>query len=817
MYKNYLIVAIRNFWRNKVFSLINIAGLSIGISASLVIFLIVSYDLTFDKFEKDGDRIYRVVSDFVFSGAEFHNSGVTSPLPGALKKEVAGTDVVAPLRTWDDDLKISVPYPNAKQPVILKKQKNTVFAGEDYFNLLQYKWLAGSPKALNQPYQVVLTESRAKTLFPGLDPAQMVGMQLTFNDTIPLTVSGIVQDITQNTDFTFTAFVSYVSLHQQSLDPKDWEEWGSTTSASQLFIKLAPGVTAAQFTPKINNLFKAHHKQDPDDHSKSSFRLQPLSDVHFNHDYGNYGEVNLAHRPTLYGLLAVAAFLLLLACINFINLTTAQASQRAKEIGIRKTMGSNKGQLVWQFLSETFFLTVLATAISILITPLLLKVFADFIPKGLQFSLAKQPQIILFLVILVVAVSILSGFYPAVLLSSYKPALVLKNQAYTNTGKTRNAWLRKGLTVAQFTIAQVFIIGTILVAKQIHFTLNKDLGFKKDAVIYFQTTFYDTSKTHRPYLLNKISKIPGVAMVSLANNPPSIGSVWSSTVKYNDGKKQIETDVHIKNADSNYVKLYGFKMLAGKNLATSDTTNALIINNTYAKILGFKNPQQAIDKMLEWNNRKLPIVGVVADFNQKSLHEQVAPLLISNGTKDSRMFNIALQPQTADGNGWKNTIARVEKEYKMLYPESDFEYTYLDENIAKFYDAEKNISKLLIWSTGLTMFISCLGLLGLVIYITNQRTKEIGIRKIVGASATQIIALLSKDFLLLIAIAIIIAVPVAWWGSNAWLGNFAYKTTLSWWVFASGGVAMLLVAFLVMLARTFKVATANPIDSLRVE
>jgi len=208
---------------------------------------------------------------------------------------------------------------------------------------------------------------------------------------------------------------------------------------------------------------------------------------------------------------------------------------------------------------------------------------------------------------------------------------------------------------------------------------------------------------------------------------------------------------------------------------------------------------------------------VVADFNQKSLHEQVQPLLISNGTKNARMFNIALQPQNAEGTAWKNTIAKIEKEYKVLYPEDDFEYTYLDENIAKFYDAEKNISKLLMWSTGLTMFISCLGLLGLVIYITNQRTKEIGIRKIVGASVAQIITLLSKDFLLLIAIAIVIAVPVAWWGANAWLGNFAYKTNLSWWVFASGGVAMLLVAFMVMLARTAKVATANPVDSLRVE
>lgn len=818
MFKNYILVAVRNFWRNRVFSVINILGLAIGISASLVIYLLVSYDFSFDKFHKDKERIYRVVSDFEFSGQEYHNSGVCSPMAPALKKEVTGMDVVAPFYTWDDGLKVSLAYPNANNPVILKKQGAAIFADENYFSLFAYTWLAGSPKtAFAQPYQLVLTESRAKTYFPNLPVTDIIGKVVTFNDTVHTTVTGVVRDMEDgNTDFTFKAFVSLITLQKNGFNMARYNEWGSTNGSSQLFVKLSAGTTAAQLTPNILNLYKAHHKPDPEDHSKTSYRLQPLNDLHFNNDYGNFSGGRIAHKPTLYGLLAVAAFLLLLACINFINLTTAQASQRAKEIGIRKTMGSTKKQLTFQFLSETFLLTFIATLLSIAITPLLLKVFAGFIPEGLHFSLVKQPGILVFLVLLIVSVSLLSGFYPAIMLSSYNPVLVLKNQAFGNTSKTRSAWLRKGLTVAQFVIAQVFIIATILVSKQISFSLNRDLGFKKDAILFFDTNFYDTVNAHKGILLNKLKAIPEIAMVSLSNNPPSTNNTWSSTMKYKNGKKDIETDVQIKIADSNYIKLFKLNLLAGRNLPASDTTNAIIINETYAHILGFKNPQQALGKYIDWE-KKVEIVGVVGDFNQKSLHELIQPLVIANGDKNSININVALQPQNAEGTVWKAGISKIEKAFKEVYPQDDFEYTFLDDTIAKYYTAEKNISRLLMWATGLAIFISCLGLLGLVIYVTNQRTKEIGIRKVVGASVAQITALLSKDFLSLIAMAFVIAVPVAWWGANKWLENFAYKTTLAWWIFASGGAAMLILAFVVMLVRTFRAATANPVESLRAE
>jgi len=810
MIKNYFKTALRNLLRNKIFSLINVLGLSIGISASLVIYLLVNYHFTFDKFEKDNDRIYRVVSNFTFSGEVYRNSGVTSPMGPAVKKELTGLDAVVPFRTADE---VKVSIPTANDPVIFKHQKNIAFANEDFMNLIGYHWLAGSAKtSLSQPFQTVLTESSAKLYFPKLSPQEIIGKRIYFNDTVITAVSGIVKDVQQNTDFTFAIFISRATLENTSLQPEDWTQWDNTNSASQLLVKLSPGTDPKKIEAGIYNLYQKNHKPNPEDNSKSSYKLQPLSDLHFNSDYGGY-DLPLANKPTLFGLLAVAVFLLLLGCINFINLTTAHASQRAKEIGIRKTLGSSKKQLIIQFLSETFLLTFIATVISVFLTPLILKAFSGFIPDGLHFSLSAHPGIILFLLILIVIVTVLSGFYPAMILSGYKPVLVLKNQAYSNTGKSRNAWLRKSLTISQFVIAQVFIMATILVSKQINYSLNKNMGFKKDAIIHLSINYYDTVKIHRYIFMDKLRHIPGIAMLSLSNNPPSSNSSWSNTIKYKDGKKEVLTDVEMKIADTNYIKLYQIKLLAGSNISQSDTTNLYLINERYAHILGFQQLQKAVGKRLN----EIPIAGVVADFNQHSLHDPIKPLIIANGVERARTINIALMPQNADGTAWKSTIVQIEKAWKEIFPDDDFDYKFYDEDIAKYYDDEQHISSLLMWATGLAVFISCLGLLGLVIYTTTQRTKEIGVRKVLGASVSQIVTMISKDFLLLIVIAFIIAAPLAWFGMHQWLQNFAYRTDISWWVFALGVAVMIVIALLTLGFQTIKAAIANPVKSLRTE
>lgn len=818
MLKNYLLVALRTLWKHKVFTAINIAGLAIGISASLVIYLLVQYDFSFDKFHKEGDRIHRIVSRFTSpDGEEYKNSGVPVPMSNAVRTEMTGLDVVAPFYTWDGNGKVTIPTARDTKPVTYKNQEGVIFADAGYFKLLPYEWLAGSPStALQQPYQVVLTTSSAALYFPGIKPADVIGREIYFDDTIRTSVTGIVKDLTQNTDFTFKTFIAWSTLEKADLSQGNAQTWNNTTSSSQLFIKLAAGTAVAKVENDIRNLYNKYHKRDEDDHTKTEHPLQPLQDIHFNTDYGNFDQ-RTAHKPTLYGLLAIGAFLLLLGAINFINLATAQASQRAKEIGIRKTLGGQKIQLILQFLSETFLVTLMATALSVIITPLLLKVFADFIPKELHFSLISHPGILLFLFVLLIIVSLLAGFYPALVLSGYKPVLVLKNQAFANTGQTRNAWLRKSLTVSQFVIAQVFIMATVLVSKQIHYAINMDMGFRKDAIVYFQTNFYDTVRTNKQVLMNKIAAIPGVAMVSLANNPPSGNSVWSSTFTYKDGKKDIQTDVQIKHADTNYIKIYQLRLLAGRNITQSDTVTQLIINETFAHILGFQQPQEAIGKTIEWSKKQLPIVGVVADFHQRSLHESIKPLAIANATGRAITLNILLHPKNSSGANWTATIKEMEKAWKSLYPEEDFNYKFFDEQIAKFYESEKQVSTLLTWATGLTIFISCLGLLGLVMYTTAFRVKEIGVRKVLGATVTQLVTLLSKDFMVLVILAFFIATPLAWLAMHQWLNNFAYRTGVSIWVFGLSAVMMILIALVTVGLQTIRAALANPVNSLRSE
>jgi len=819
MLKNYFTIALRTLLKNKVFTAINILGLSIGISASLVIYLLVNYHFSFDKFEKDSDRIYRVTSNFNFSGEVYRNQGVCDPMGNAVHKQLTGLDAVVSFRTWDNgEAKVSVPVSGKTEMTVFKSQKDIVFADSNYFNLVGYQWLAGSPQtALNKPYQTVLTESDARLYFPGSKLPEVIGKSLYLNDTVNVAVSGVVKDLEENSDFTFKTFVSYATLENTSLKPADWKEWDNTNGIQQLYVKLSKGTTAAQVEKQIAVLYKKNHKQEPGDKSTTTHSLQPLSDIHFNADYGTY-TLPVAHKPTLYSLLAVAAFLLLLGCINFINLTTAHAAQRAKEIGIRKTMGSSRKQLVVQLFSETFLLTLSATLLSIIVTPLLLKAFSGFIPEGLHFSLIGHPGVIIFLVVLMLVVTLLSGFYPAMVLSGYKPVAVLKKQAFANTNKTRTVWLRKSLTVSQFVIAQVFIMGAILVSKQITYSLNKNMGFKKDAILYVQTNYYDTIKSNKYIFKDKLLAIPGIAMVSLSSNPPSSQNTWSGTMKYKDGTKEIDADVQQKFGDTNYINLYKLKLLAGTNYEQSDTVKSFLINETFAHTLGFKEPQQAVGKYVQWSkDKQIPIAGVVADFNQKSLRETIKPMAIASWDNTERTLSIALQPQPAGSKTWESTISKIEKAFKEVYPKDDFDYNFFDKDIEKYYETEQHISSLLVWATGLAILISCLGLLGLVIYTTTQRTKEIGVRKVLGASVMQIVTMICKDFIVLVILAFIIAAPLAWWGMHQWLQNFAYRTDISAWIFAAAVLLMVGIALITLCFQTVKAALANPVKSLRTE
>lgn len=824
MISNYFKIALRGFWKHKLFTLINITGLSIGISASLVIYLIVHYDFTFDKFHKDSDRIYRVVSNFSYQGDKNYSYGVCGPLAEAVKSNTTGVEFTAPLYSLSPDVNIAGKH---NELIKLKAQDRIVLADQNYFKIFNYKWLAGSSTtALNAPNQVVLTSERAKLYFPSLSYNEVIGKVITY-DTLKTTVTGVVQSIEENTDFSFHDFISFSSAAPKTALGNNLRlnQWGSTSSSSEVFIKLLPHTSATNVERQINAILKKYAPPSPEDIKQKSFRsfsVQSLNDIHFDERYGTFDFSSPASKTRLYLLLTVAGFLLLLGCINFINLTTAQATQRTKEIGIRKTMGSSRLQLVVQFLSETFLVTLSAVIISICLTPVILKLFSDFIASGVKADFTHQLDIFVFLFILTVVVSFLSGFYPALMLSGYKPVLVLKNQAQSNNSKTRNAWLRKSLTVSQFIIAQFFIMATVLVSKQIYYALHKDLGFKKDAIVFIDSPYQRPKVSNNSVMANRLRALPGIEMLSVGTESPSSGNTNTTIAVYRDGKKEINTAVQVKYSDENYTKLYKIKILAGRNIKAGDSTTALIINNEYSHILGFANPQDAIGKNLDKFNglKNVKIVGVMGDFYEHSLQSPINPLalLASQPSNQSEFctFHISLKPETADGD-WNKTIAAVGKIWKESYPDDDFNYQFYDKSIAKFYDQERHTSTLLTWATGLSIFISCLGLLGLAIYTTNQRTKEIGVRKVLGATVTQLVTLLSTELIMLILLAFVIVTPLAWLAMNKWMESYADKTPVSWWIFALSAAIMLVAAVFTSSFQTVKAATANPVKSLRSE
>lgn len=817
MIKNYFITAFRNFRRNKAFSLINVSGLSIGISAALIIFLIIFYEYSYDKSVPDHDRVYRLVLDAKFGGMDGHSSAVPAPFGNAIQREVTGVELTVPVFQFQGDAmaRVSIVQKNNDQPIVFKKQANIVYTGPQYFSLRPYHWIAGSPTtSLQAPFSVVLTESRAKQYFSSLPAEDIIGKRITYNNDITATVSGIVKDMEQPVSFNALEFISLATISQTHLKSEFMMDvWGDWMAYSQIYIKLTKGNDAKQVESQLKMIFRKYNKDaDKGDASTINFRLQPLNDMHFDFVYTGLGQ-RIVQKSTLRGLGALAVFLLLLGCINFINLTTANAAQRAKEIGVRKTMGSSRKQLVFQFLGETFLITATAAIIAVAMTPLLLGVFSDFIPPGLHLDFLSHPYVLLFLFLLVLLVSFTSGLYPALILSGYNPVSVLKSQVFVSKGKTRHAWIRKALTISQFGVAYFFVIVTIIVSKQIHYSMNTDLGFNKDGIITFDTP-HDAVVSRRQTLLHAINGIPEIEAAGTGFLSPSDKGVSITNVTYLP-KKDLKEPVQLRWGSPEYINVYKIKLLKGRNVTPSDTMKEAIINNTYAKLLGFQHPEDAIGKQLTFNGKNMPVVGVMQDFHDQSMHSIIFPLMFTGSGGST--FHIRFRADAQGRIAWQSGIAKIQKAYKQIYPDADFEYHFYDQTIAAMYANEQQTASLLKWATGISIFISFLGLLGLVKYIIATRTKEIGIRKTLGASNINIVTILSSSFVRLVMIAFLVAAPLAWWAMYKWLQDYAYRTSMSWWVFLLGGLSVLLVVLATMGIQTIRAAVANPVKSLRTE
>ncbi|MFC5407918.1 ABC transporter permease [Larkinella bovis] len=808
MIRNYFKTALRNLIRHKVSALINLLGLSLGVTACLVIYLITNFELSYDTFHPDRERIYRLVGTEKFNPrADARPAGfVPNAVPAAIRREVAGLGTVAAFHNIESEVLI----PNgSEKPKRFEHRNHSVDPAEiiitdpQYFDLFKYQWLAGDPNtALREPFQLVLSEQKARKYFGNLPLEQLLGKQVIYWDSVRVNVAGIVKEWDKPTDFTFTDFISMATVRTSLLKKSiDLDQWEDIWSSSQAFVKLPEGAKPEQF----NGAFRQFSRK----HFQGEFKfwpgLQPLSDLHFNADYvDNYSRK--AHLPTLYGMMGVAVFILLIAAINFINLSTAQSVQRAKEVGVRKVLGSSRKSLIFQFLSETALLTLVAVGIAMVLVDPILSVFQSLTPNGLTFDLFSLPTL-LFLGLVAVMTALLAGFYPSLVLSSYRPALTLKGQSALVGGQ--RGYLRKGLIIFQFTVSLVFIIGTLMVERQLGYIRNKDLGFSTAAIIEVKSG--RAGKTE--VLAEKIKTLSGVERVAKQWFPP-MGMSYMLTKMTYYGKKEMELDVSAKVGDENFIPLYGIRLLAGRNFQQSDSLRELVINATFAKRLGFQKPAEALNQFLDFNGKKYPIVGVVDDFHEQSFHSKIDPTFIGN-MPQARNLGVKLSGQSVDEV--KTTLARIEEQWKAVHPDKKFEYDFLDERIASLYEKEQKTSRLVKIATAVAILVSCMGLFGLATFTAEQRTKEISIRKVLGASVAGIVALLSKDFLKLVFVALLLAAPIAWWAMTEWLKDFAYKVAIEWWVFALAGGLAVLIALLTISFQSIRAALANPVKSLRME
>jgi hypothetical protein len=812
MLRNYFVTALRSLRRNTIFSIIHVLSLAIGLSAALVIFLIARHEFSYDRFLPEGDRMYRVAFDNQFNGHTGHTTAVPLPLPTAVSQQIPGVELAVPVLECAGDmaLRVSIPSVHTEAVTTVGTQPGIIYTTAEYFTLVPFEWLAGSATGLRQPYTTVLTESRAKLYFPGVPLADILGREVIYDDSMQTSVAGVVKDLREHTDFTAVEFISYKTLSQTiQREDRQLDSWNNWSENSKAYLRLHAAQDPATIASQITDLVTQHNGgANRTSNYTITARLQPLADIHFNPIYA--GGQRTASRPALYALLGVAGFLLLLGCVNFINLSTAQATRRTKEIGIRKTIGGQRGQIVRQFLLETLSITTLALIVSLVLAPFLLRVFADYIPVSA--GLFINVPTLVYAAGLTCVVSMLAGFYPALVLSGVRPAQILRGRL--GGGMMRTTRLRKVLTVSQFMIAQFFIIAAVVVSRQVDFSLHQDLGYRQEAILNFELP--PGVRANQTGFINNLQAMAGVERVSSGFIPPAFGRSLLTQVSRPGAREDDKLSVQLRFGDANYIPLYGIQLIAGQNIREVQGVAEVAINETCARALGYAEVEQAIgQELIMVGGTHVVVVGIMKDFYQRSTHMRIDPLVLKGERGD--YIHVALRAQQPGGTAWPETIRQIEAQFHAQYPQANFTFTFFDESIASFYQEELQTAKMLRWATGLSILISCMGLLGLVIYTAEIRRKEIGIRKVLGASITSLIANLSREFVLLVLLAFVLAAPIAWYATDRWLESFQYKAPLHAGIFLVSGAFLLAAALLTLSFQTIRTAQSNPVDSLRSE
>jgi putative ABC transport system permease protein len=799
MVPNFLKTGLRNFTHHKGFSFINVLGLALGFTACLLIGFFVRDEKQYDAFIPGAKNIFRVYQQSESDAATI--IGVSPPaFSTSLKQNYPEVDMALRVMSFSSKELFEVSG---------KKIYETggFIADSNFFELFPLPLLYGSHrKVLDDPGSIVLSEAMSRQFFGNEDP---VGKTISFDKSV-FTVKAVLKDkVNFHLPINFLINMSAAGLKGEVMQNWQWYPF-------QTYVKLKPGSDPEALQSKFQAYAKPYLKGEG---GTNLPYLQPLRQIHlyssnFKYDLSERGNISYVNA-----LMIIAFFILLIAGFNFVNLATAKSMQRAKEVGVRKAIGASKNQLVVQFIGETIILSFISMSLALTLTYLLLPELNRFTQKQMVFDLFTNPVLLLAMAVTTLLVGILAGFYPALVLSAFRPVKVLKGTVVTDALPGKTPWLRHGLVVIQFSLSLLLIISSLVVIQQVRYMYGKDLGFKKDQVILLEMRGEKLMKNYESFK-NELTHQSGVLAASVGYGfPGDIFGDGMMTVKENPEIKPTRATQLMVDAD--YIQTLELRLIAGRDFSKNipDDVSAYVINETAVVELGLGTPQQAIGKTLSWPTwRKAdslktgPVIGVVRDFHYKSLHERVEPAVLHIYPAAYSRIAVKLKAGSIE-----NSIAQIKTVWNRFSPDYPMEYTFLDESFGKMYQAEDKLKTLLSLFTGVTIFVACLGLFGLAAFAAERRKKEIGIRKVLGATVRGVVIMLSKDFILLVLISLILASPVAWYFMNQWLENFSYRIHIGWWIFALAGMVAVLLAFITVSLQAVKAGRTNPVKNLRAE
>lgn len=797
MLKNYLKILLRNFARNRAFTLINISGLTLGITCSLIMFMIVKEELNFNQYHSKIDNIYRVGHIDYIDGNEYPGGGVPLPMRAAMAEDIVGL-VNSTLISHQAYGLVSITG-NDGEIKYYEESPEPVYVQPSFFEMFDWKIIEGAvADAFKEPNKVAISETLAAKYFPN---ESAVGKTIRFDKEKDLLVTAVVEDQRKDSDFPFGFFMSMETKGAES----GFKQWGSISSNDVLFVQL-DGATKvedidAQFPDFVEKYWGKEEREE------RSFLLAPFSEYHFDDRFGTFSRS--ASKQMLWTYVAIGIFLIVTACFNFINMSTAMAVKRAKEVGMRKVLGSSRKQLVVRFLGETFAITFVSLLVSIALTERLIPlVINEFFELEIGFSLLTDTSLILYLLAILVAVSLLAGLYPAFVLSRARPIYALKG-ALGSSGS--NSGLRRALVVFQFFLCQLLIFGTIVAVKQMSYFNTVDMGYEKENIMFFRMAENDLDK--QKLWKSRIADIPGVKSYSVASHPPFSGSVMGTNAYYyTDDTTRQEIDVQFKRVDDSYQETYGLRMLAGDWVVKSDTMSQFVVNESFLRKAGVKDIVSALGETVNVWGFKYPIVGIVKDYHATTLSDAIEPMVMFSDAGENYTVGLKINAERTE-----EIVSALEEVWFGMHEEYEFDYDFVDKRIAQFYENEKKMSQLLTSFAGISIFIGCLGLYGLVAFMANQKSKEIGIRKVLGASVASLVGNFSGEFSKLVGLAFLFAAPMGYFGMSTWLQEYEYSISIGPIIFISTIIASLLIALITTGYKSMRAATANPVTSLRDE